>query len=368
MLAFASLSAVLLIGCGSTSPDPEEVISKAQEAIKEVQSYRVESTSISTDERGTTESSDMAEFVTPDRMHVLPVIVPDNVDAVESIRIGNTEYRREPDTNRWQVHQWPESISSINFAVTLTESLTSLVGLENLPDEKVDGVDCFHYTGYVDTKAMAEERKAKLDPSQRGYEGQLESIKAFENMQYDYEFWIGKEDFLLRQLKMHMEVSYTRNEGEENEKEEYQNILNTYRFYDFNAPITIEAPLTELVEGVLLTARMRETGSGGGDPEHQQMQYEITVSNGGTEMANNLRLFVDTPITDDGLQTYEAEAGTVPVNLGPDESETYCVSWEFNLIVFTKDRFLELIRQNVLRATWIDEKGQQHEKVLRKGG
>jgi hypothetical protein len=356
-----------LVGCGSSGPDPEEVISKAQEAIKEVQSYRVDSTSISTNEHRTTQSSNTAEFVAPDRTHVFPAAAPDSVHTVESIRIGNIEYRKEPDSSNWQVRQWPGSISATNFVVDLTESLSSLVGLENLPDEKVDGLDCFHYIGHVDTKAIAQERKTELDPSQPGYEGELETTKRFENMQYGYEFWIGKEDFLLRQLKTHLEVSYTRNEGEENEREEYQNNLNTYRFYDFDAPITIEAPSAELVEGIYLT--VSSTSSiGGKDIQHQQIKYEISISNKGRETARKVRVFIDTPATNQGSMRIEAEPAQSPVNLGPGESETYYISWEYDLTKSSKQELVELMKENVLRAVWIDENSQQQEKVLSEGG
>ena len=60
---------------------------------------------------------------------------------------------------------------------------------------------------------------------------------------------------------------------------------------------------------------------------------------------------MDSSATSQGLQTIEAEPGQKPVNLGPDETETYLVSWEYNLATSSKEKFIELIRQNVLRAT-----------------
>ena len=308
LLAFLLLT--LLIGCTVSGPTPEEVISKAQAAIEEVQTYRLEMMGIHTENGETTQSNARIEFVSPDRLHTTTV---NNDGTAETIRIGQIEYRFETFDNNWHVRQWPESFPFTNFAAGMVEMLGSLVGLVEMTDEEVDGVDCFHYKGSIDMKAKGEEEKAKLDPSQPDYEERMMALEAYDRWQLQSEFWVGKGDYLLRQLKQHQEGVFIKDAGEDTEREERQSITFTFRFYDFNTPITIEAPLAELVEGVLLTARMRETGSGGGDPEHQQMQYEITVSNGGTETANNLRLFVDTPITDDGLQTYEAEAGTVSV-------------------------------------------------------
>jgi len=40
----------LLIGCDSSRPDPEEVITKAQLAIEKVETYRIEGTSVNTED------------------------------------------------------------------------------------------------------------------------------------------------------------------------------------------------------------------------------------------------------------------------------------------------------------------------------
>jgi len=161
LLAFLLLT--LLIGCGSSRTDPEDVIANAKDAINEIQTYRSEMVYISTENGQTTRSSAQMEFVSPDRMHVIPV---NGNGSGESIRIGNTEYRWDPDSKKWQVRQWPESFSFRNPAVRWVEGLDSLVGLVEMADEEIDGVDCFHYKGSIDLKARGEEERAKLDPSQ----------------------------------------------------------------------------------------------------------------------------------------------------------------------------------------------------------
>lgn len=81
-----------------------------------------------------------------------------------------------------------------------------------------------------------------------------------------------------------------------------------------------------------------------------------------------MRIIRDSLATNQGLQTIEAEPAQTPVNLGPNEHETYLISWEYDLTKTSKEELVELLEENVFRATWIDENGQQHEKVLRKGG
>lgn len=60
----------------------------------------------------------------------------------------------------------------------------------------------------------------------------------------------------------------------------------------------------------------------------------------------------------------EAEPPEKPVNLGPGESRSYTISWEYNLAKSSKEELIRLTRQNVLRATWEDESGRQYEQIL----
>jgi hypothetical protein len=365
---FSALLAFLLftplIGCGSSSPDPEELITKAQLAIKEVETYRLEMMVIHTENGETTQSNGQFEFVSPDRMHTTTVNAD---DTTESIRIGQIEYRLDTFSSNWQVRQWPESFPFTNMAAGMVEMLGSLVGIVEMTDEEIDGVDCFHYKGNIDMKAKGEEEKAKLDPSQPDYEERMRALEMYDLWQTHCEFWLGKGDYLLRQLKQDQEVIFIRDAGEDTEREERQSITVTFRFYDFNTPITIEAPLAELVEGIYLT--VSSTSSiGGKDLQHQQIKYEISISNKGSETAREVRVFIDSLATNQGFQTMEAEPSQSPVDLGSNEHETYTLSWEYDLTRSSKEELVELMKENVLRAVWLDEKGQQHEKVLSEGG
>jgi hypothetical protein len=123
----------------------------------------------------------------------------------------------------------------------------------------------------------------------------------------------------------------------------------------------------EPVEGVRLSVKMQDMTEGSDDPEHYMIEYEITVNNKGAETANNLRLFLETKLTNQGQQTFEPQADTMPVNLGPVDKAIYHVNWEIDLVELTKEKFLEFRRQNTLRATWVDDDGVGHEEVLIQG-
>jgi hypothetical protein len=353
----------LFSSCGDARPDFEEIIASAIEAANEIQTYRMEIENNQLEKGEAERSSGWIEFVAPDRTHVLSG--PSGIEKEESIQIGTIIYTRSESSTEWKVRDWgDERFAARNIAVGVLQSFGDLTEVKELRDEKIDGVDCFHYIGSMNMKGRQEEQLASLDESDPHYEQQKLVYESIEYVRDDIEFWIGKEDYLLRQYITYMEISEVRDKGEDTEEVENYSAITTCKFSDFNEPIEIEPPLIEPLEGVHLIARMREVDSGGSDPEHEVMSYEITVSNEGTETANNLRLFVDTKITNEGLQTYEAEADIMPVNLGPDKTVTYHVSWEYNLIELTKEKFLEYLRQNTLRATWTDTEEVQHEEVL----
>jgi hypothetical protein len=352
-------------GCGDARPDFEEVIAGAIEATDEVQTYRMEVESNRIEKGEAEQSSTWIEFVAPDRIHGISQQLPENGSGEEQIQIGTMLYTRAINSNDWHARDWEdERFAARNIATDMLYSFGELVDNKELTDEKIDGVDCFHYTGSMNMKGQQEEQLASLDQSDPYYEQRKLMYESVEYVRDDVEFWIGKDDYLLRQYIMYMEIGEVRDKGEDTEEVEYSSVITTCKFSNFNELVEIEPPVIEPFEGVYLIARMREVDSGGSDPEHQLMDYEITVSNEGTETANNLRLFVDTQITNEGARTYEAEADIMPVNLGPDETATYHVSWEYNLIELTKEKFLEYIRQNTLRATWTDIEEVQHEEVL----
>lgn len=235
----------LLIGFGISRSDVEDIIAKAGLAIEEVETYRSEMVVTHTENGETTRSSGQFEFVSPDRLRTIAV----NDDrTTESIRIGQTQYDREVGSDDWEVRQWPESFPFRNLTVGIIELLDSLGSLVEMPDEEINGVDCFHYKGSIDMDAKVDEQIAQLDPSQPFYEEQIRIREQQRRWQLTYEFWVGKEDYLLRQLKQHQEGIFIKDAGEDTEREEHHSTTVTWRLFDFNQPIQIEPPVAESIE------------------------------------------------------------------------------------------------------------------------
>ena len=70
----------------------------------------------------------------------------------------------------------------------------------------------------------------------------------------------------------------------------------------------------------------------------------------------------------EGPRTFEASAGSTPVNLAPSESTRFTVAWESDLAEIGKVEFVQLLKRDVVRVTWSDNEGSQKEKVLMKEG
>lgn len=356
-------------GCGGTHPDFKQIIDSAIHATAEIKTYRMEVENNYTENGETEQSKNWIEFVAPDRMHVTSRQFTDNGDRDEYFIIGSTQYTREINSNDWQTRDLGNEIGAIHdLASGVLQSAAELEDIEELRDEKIDGAVCFHYIGSMNMAGRQEEQLASLDQSSPYYEQQKLMYESIEYVRDNIELWIGKDDYLLRKYIMYMETSVFRDKGEDTEEVENNSVTTICKFLDFNKALEIEPPLTEPFEGVHLIATMRQVDSDSSDPAHQLMTYAITISNEGTETAYSLRLFVDTKITNDGEQTYEAEADAMPVNLTPERTEIYHVSWEYDLIELTKEKFLEYIRQNTLRATWTDIEEVQHDEELLTGG
>ena len=85
-------------------------------------------------------------------------------------------------------------------------------------------MDCYHYIG-----------KNKVD------ESVTEQFPSLEYERNDTEFWIGKDDFFLRQCKVYMEIA----ENNEDTGEIVPYSVATFTFSRFNDPIELEGPELE---------------------------------------------------------------------------------------------------------------------------
>ena len=236
----------LLPGCDNDRSGFEDVIEKAIEASEQVQSYRVETEINSIEKENTSQTSTIMEFVAPDRLHVITRMSGDIDSSEEQIQIGTKMYTRESSTDDWHVRDWgDERMAARDLAGGMLLSFVELKDVEILKDEKIDGIDCRHFQGKVDIQGQQKEELALLEESDPYYEQRKMIYESIEYIRDDMEFWIDKDDYLLRQCTVYMETRTYKDKGEGTEEVESYGSTTTLRFYDYDEPIEITAPSTE---------------------------------------------------------------------------------------------------------------------------
>jgi len=172
----------------------------------------------------------------------------------ETIVIGDQRYSRGDLSYPVTLEMVAEHIPTKERTL---EQLNLLIDIETMPEETIDGVDCYHYRGTVDLEKWLDWMRPDLE---RMYEWILKDmIERYPDFDFDheemkktaeymlvnayeetYEFWIGKDDYLIRQWKHVMQSLINLSEVG------YSYLaVSTSKYYDFNEPIMIEPPLTE---------------------------------------------------------------------------------------------------------------------------
>jgi hypothetical protein len=243
VVSMLCLMIVPLSACGifasSRSLSPEEVIAKSKAVMAELKTYRSEIMAVTVDENGeTNRSSAIMEVVAPDRSHT------ESTDG-ESISIGNEVYQRSTTGVAWSVRHFDQPfVNAEKYASGMFYE--PLVGLVALPDEEIDGELCFHFTGSRDMKAVAEEQTENMelpDPSDPHYadvrQSQEMMAQNLASITLNVEFWIDKDDFFVRKAGFEQKTPVLEDDGKPRTE---ITTTGTFRFYDFDADITIEPP------------------------------------------------------------------------------------------------------------------------------
>jgi len=356
-------------------PNPQSVMARAYAATTELQSYRMLYRPITRDIEGeTSELTTESEFASPDSYHVK--VIADG-DETEFIITGGNQYVKSSNMRQNTSFTVARSSSSFLTKEVTLQMLDGLTDLQELSDEKIDGTDCLHYRGRVDMEKQIEDIKARLDPSNPHDARLLDEVEQLRNWKTEVELWIGKHDYLIRQTKHDWQVPV-----EDTGRWETSSV--TIKYYDFSKPITIGPPVTasgELLPGwrliasyparraVFLTSRATSTIEGE-DPAHLQISYRITITNVGEEVASNVRVTVHTRATNDksGAVLIEAEPSTPgPIDLGPGESETYNVSWEYDASHTSKEELSRLVDYSRVFTRYTTPEGIEDVQVFSTG-
>lgn len=259
---------------------PDAVLAKAHDAVATISSFRVSIGTIS--DEGTVKTYE-TEFVAPDRFHIWQDY---DGEVREYIVIGDAQYYSGTSSPSTTILFQPGMFSSMITTEFTMNRLDLIKDVVQLEDGEIEGVDCLHYRGTYDYEKKLRDRSGSgLPPaSDEDIQEALEDYRSRVGEE-TISLWIGKEDYLVRQMTL--ETTPSAGSGETGTHGV------TYTYSNFNEPPVIEAPLDDdgnLLEGWHSTVPdqsifkyEQETSIDDSDPAHRMISYVITIKNTSTE-------------------------------------------------------------------------------------
>jgi len=261
MAVFALVATFAGLHFSGVFMSPEAVLAKAYSVTENLRSFRM----MDDEYVQTTENSKMVhswhseiDYAGNGRLHAMKFIPNDALIPYshETIVIGSTIYYKgnaaRPITPEQLAEIAPSELNSL-------KALDVLSNVEVLPDETIDGVDCYHYTGLVDIEKWLEQgREDRIkrleyvnEHNSAGVtldidEGLKRAEDFWRTRQLTYDFWISKDDYRVRQWTSVEETA----PGQTLEPGVYYKGTYTFTYYDFNEEIDVEPPLDD--SGALL--------------------------------------------------------------------------------------------------------------------
>ncbi len=172
----------------------------------------------------------------------------------ETISIGNKLYMRESESSPWRMREFPQEMppmstrfagmvdpqKNLEFMKSPSESVVKL------DDEAIDGVKSWRYRTSVDfLEAQIQAMEEETDPELKASLQELVEIFRKQAMTQTTEVWIGKEDYLVRQLRIATSQNAVGSQefGDITIPEGTRfTVTMTLRLSGFNEPVEIEAP------------------------------------------------------------------------------------------------------------------------------
>jgi len=241
IIAVAVFLVMPTIGCSGRF-DLTEVTARAIVATLKTQSYRTSAVGTYAVDGESGGSIYETEFAAPDSSHTK---TSSGGTWSEVISIGENSYLRSSEKPYWcqSPCQYDDGSSAQATSISLEkqlEPLNWLVDLKQLPNEEVDGVNCWHYQGKVDMDSYVDTLKEAAETKDwRMSEQQTDNIEEMRSRKWNFKLWVEKDTYLMRQLKDEMSLTMVNPDTGE---ESLFTGNTTMRFYDFNRPISIEPP------------------------------------------------------------------------------------------------------------------------------
>ncbi|MFH1560386.1 MAG: hypothetical protein ABID84_03130 [Chloroflexota bacterium] len=246
-----SLLLLMLTGCSKDEAlPPALVLEKADAATQEITSYHFTlSFAVVAEGMGEIDASEAeGSYLAPDRMRTRQVY---DEGLLESIIIGNKMYTRSSESSLWRVDEFPEDprAQALRVAEYLKDFLNAPAeDVTQLDSENIDGAECWRYEMTIDPLVgLLQAVEDETDPEMKAMRQEVVEMMRERGTTREIEVWIGKEDYLLRQHRSTMaqkslgddEFGFPNVEIPEGTR---YTITATFKFFDFNEPVEIEAP------------------------------------------------------------------------------------------------------------------------------
>jgi hypothetical protein len=135
---------------------------------------------------------------------------------IKMISIGTVTYMTNPLSNSWEQLPTEFAILSVfNPNTGITAIMRGITGLTKLSDAQSAGVDCYHLSGNIDSANLSPITGSSVPGTSIGVE-----------------LWIGKDDLLVRSIKLTGQITAT----------EVPGIVRTLNLSNFNETLNIALP------------------------------------------------------------------------------------------------------------------------------
>jgi len=251
-LALSLALATLFLGYGLMAPlAPQAVLAGAYATTTGVRSAHVvvEVTTRTLPDGAPVTHVMEGEIQFPDRVHMMTRL---GDESLEVVTVGRKSYVRLSGQEGWKVQELPPFAMPVGSAgapigdvSALLRQMKSLGDVEQLPDEEVDGVSCARYRTQVAFRRLLEQarRLGTEDPEVRAW---MEALSAAgQEPALRIEYWIGKRDHLVRQVRLQSVMPSPVKDGlatGTSHQLPLRSITMVMRLSDFNKPVHITAP------------------------------------------------------------------------------------------------------------------------------
>lgn len=261
-------------GCSVFKADPAEAMESSNNAMAELETMSF-SADMEVEAEGQTVPITMEGVckLPSDTKITMTTTAGGETFEVEMIVLGETAYTKYPGSDQWGSIDTGVSQAAPGQTSSPTSYLAylqSFADVEDLGNEQVGDVECYHWAVDVDEAGLMD---VVLEQAETGGvtiedPATIDMLRGvYENATIDIEVWVGTDDMLVRKEVIAMTTT-----GDIAMK-----MRGTILFDDFNEPVTIEAP----ADAVPLQELLESAGS---DAEVQACFANQRVLYGGVQM------------------------------------------------------------------------------------